>query len=137
MSHVCHDHLSRELEPKAHRSDERHATKVWEMGPVSLVRRGSPAERGSATVVMLAVIASILALTIAGLSLTSAVLASHRARASADLAALAAAGALARDERALTACGRPRRLPRSTTDGCSSALPSGRRRESPSPCRQG
>ena len=61
-------------------------------------------ERGSATVVMLGVIAVVLMLTISGLFLASAVLASHRARAAVDLAALAAAGALMRGEPAGTAC---------------------------------
>lgn len=66
--------------------------------------RRSPDERGSATVVMLGVIVSVLMLTISGLLLASAVLASHRARAAADLAALAAAGALMRGEASLAAC---------------------------------
>lgn len=44
--------------------------------------------------VMLGVIGAVLVLTISGLLLASAVLASHRARAAADLAALAAAGVL-------------------------------------------
>ena len=44
--------------------------------------------------VLLGVIAAVLVLTISGLLLASAVLASHRARAAADLAALAAAGVL-------------------------------------------
>jgi secretion/DNA translocation related TadE-like protein len=61
-------------------------------------------EGGSATVVMLAVIAAVLTLTVSGLSLSSAVLASHRARTAADLAALAAAGALLGGEPASTAC---------------------------------
>ena len=64
----------------------------------------SPEEGGSATVVMLGVIASVLMLTISGLLLASAVLASHRARAAADLAALAAAGVLLRGGPALAAC---------------------------------
>jgi secretion/DNA translocation related TadE-like protein len=68
------------------------------------IRGRRPDERGSATVVMLGVIASVLLLTISGLLLASAVLASHRARAAADLAALAAAGALIRGEPALAAC---------------------------------
>lgn len=68
------------------------------------IGRRSPGERGSATVVMLGVIASVLMLTISGLLLASAVLASHRSRAAADLAALAAAGALMRGESALAAC---------------------------------
>ncbi len=63
-----------------------------------------PRERGSATVVMLGVIASVLILTISGLLLASAVLASHRARAAADLGALVAAGVLLRGESAIAAC---------------------------------
>ena len=54
--------------------------------------------------VMLGVIAAVLALTVSGLLLASAVLASHRARAAADLAALAAAGVLLRGEPAGMAC---------------------------------
>lgn len=65
--------------------------------------RGSD-ERGSATVVMLAVIAVVLILTVSGLMLASAVLASHRARAASDLAALAGAGALIRGEPPVVAC---------------------------------
>lgn len=68
------------------------------------IGRRSPDERGSATVVMLGVIAAVLMLTISGLLLASAVLASHRARAAADLAALAAAGVLMRGEPAPAAC---------------------------------
>lgn len=44
--------------------------------------------------VMLGIIGAVLVLTISGLLLASAVLASHRARAAADLAALAAASVL-------------------------------------------
>lgn len=54
--------------------------------------------------VMLGVIAVVLTLTASGLLLASAVLASHRARAAADLAALAAAGVLIRGEPAAVAC---------------------------------
>lgn len=61
-------------------------------------------QRGSATVVMLGVIGSVLVLTISGLMLASAVLASHRARAAADLGALAAAGVLMRGGPAVAAC---------------------------------
>ena len=66
--------------------------------------RTLPDERGSVTVVMLAVIATVLVLTVSGLLLASAVLASHRARSAADLAALAAAGMLMRGEPATAAC---------------------------------
>jgi secretion/DNA translocation related TadE-like protein len=55
-------------------------------------------------VVILAVIAAVLVLTVSGLLLASTVLASHRARSAADLAALAAAGLLIRGEPALVAC---------------------------------
>ena len=61
-------------------------------------------ERGSATVVMVGVIASVFLLTISGLLLASAVLASHRARTAADLAALSAAGVLMRGEPVSAAC---------------------------------
>ena len=54
--------------------------------------------------VMVAVIASLLILTISGLLLASAVLASHRARAAADLAGLAAAGVLMRGGPGAAAC---------------------------------
>ena len=54
--------------------------------------------------IVLAVIATVLMLTVSGLLLASAVLASHQARAAADLAALAAAGALARGEPPVAAC---------------------------------
>lgn len=68
------------------------------------VGRRSPDQRGSATVVMVGVIGSVLVLTISGLMLASAVLASQRARAAADLGALAAAGALMRGAPATAAC---------------------------------
>ena len=67
-------------------------------------------ERGSATVVMLGVIATVLTLTVSGLWLASAALASHRARAAADLGALAAAGALIQGESASAACGSATRV---------------------------
>lgn len=53
---------------------------------------------------MLGVIGAVFLLTISGLVLASAVLASHRARAAADLAALAAAGVLMRGGATSTAC---------------------------------
>jgi len=68
------------------------------------IRRHLSDERGSATVVMLGVIAAVLMLTISGLFLASAVLASHRARAAADLAALASAGVLMRGESPVAVC---------------------------------
>lgn len=54
--------------------------------------------------VMLAVIAVVLMVTVSGLMLASAALASHRARAAADLGALAAAGVLVRGEASAAAC---------------------------------
>ncbi len=68
------------------------------------IRRRLRDQRGSATVVMLGVIALVLMLTITGLMLASAVLASHRARAAADLGALAAAGVLMRGGPVIAAC---------------------------------
>jgi len=55
-------------------------------------------------VVMLGVIAVVLMVTVSGLMLASAALASHRARAAADLGALAAAGVLIRGEPSVAAC---------------------------------
>lgn len=52
--------------------------------------RGS--ERGSATLVAVAMMAVLLAITLGGSVFSSAVIARHRAQAAADLAALAAAG---------------------------------------------
>lgn len=72
----------------------------WPLGP----QPGSSKARGSVTVVMVGVIASLLILTISGLLLASAVLASHRARAAADLAGLAAAGVLMRGGSGVAAC---------------------------------
>ena len=53
---------------------------------------------------MVGVIASLMILTISGLLLASAVLASHRARTAADLAGLAAAGLLMRGGPPAAAC---------------------------------
>jgi len=68
------------------------------------VGRYRPHDRGSTTLVMLGVIGAVFLLTISGLVLASAVLASHRARAAADLAALAAAGVLMRGGPGSAAC---------------------------------
>jgi secretion/DNA translocation related TadE-like protein len=59
---------------------------------------------------MLGVIASVLILTIFGLLLASAVLASHRARAAADLAALAGAAVLMQGGTEPAACGSAARV---------------------------
>jgi secretion/DNA translocation related TadE-like protein len=61
---------------------------------------------GSATVAAVGVIAVLLVLTGSGLTLSSAVLASHRARSAADLASLAGASALMRGEPTGAACAR-------------------------------
>jgi secretion/DNA translocation related TadE-like protein len=53
---------------------------------------------------MAAVISALLVLTVSGFFLASAVLASHRARTAADLAALAAAGVLMRGGPSAVAC---------------------------------
>jgi secretion/DNA translocation related TadE-like protein len=52
-------------------------------------------EGGSATLVAVAMMAVLLALTVAGVYVGSALIARHRAQAAADLSALAAAGHLA------------------------------------------
>ena len=61
---------------------------------------------GSATVAAVGVIAVLLLLTGSALTLSSAVLASHRARSAADLASLAGASALMRGEPPGAACAR-------------------------------
>jgi secretion/DNA translocation related TadE-like protein len=61
---------------------------------------------GSATVAVVGAIALLLVLTVAGLSLCSAVLASHRARSAVDLAALAGASALMSGDSPALACAR-------------------------------
>ncbi len=55
---------------------------------------------------VLAVVAVVLAMTVGALSVVSAVVASHRAQAAADLAALAAAAVFVRGEPSGVACGR-------------------------------
>ncbi|WP_081272303.1 Rv3654c family TadE-like protein [Mycobacteroides immunogenum] len=60
--------------------------------PLSLFRRWNPrADSGSATIVAVAMMAVLLALTAGGAAVGSAVVARHRAQAAADLAALAGA----------------------------------------------
>jgi secretion/DNA translocation related TadE-like protein len=51
-------------------------------------------DRGSATIVALAMMAALLAVTVGGFYIGSAVIARHRAQAAADLSALAAAARL-------------------------------------------
>jgi secretion/DNA translocation related TadE-like protein len=70
-------------------------------------RRSRPhGDGGSATVAAVGVIAVLVLLTGSGLTLSSAVLASHRARSAADLASLAGASALMRGEPTGAACAR-------------------------------
>ncbi|MDU0314123.1 histidine kinase [Phycicoccus sp. M110.8] len=69
---------------------------------------GSCRDRGSGTVLMVAVVALVFLLTVAGVAVASAVLAVHRARAAADLGALAGAVVLAQGESSSSACGAAR-----------------------------
>lgn len=69
-------------------------------------RHGRRADRGSMTVLALAVVAVVLTVTVAGLVLVVAVVASHRARLAADLGALAGASALQRGDGVTAACAR-------------------------------
>ena len=63
-------------------------------------------ECGSATVLSLAAVGALLVCLVGGLAVASAVHAGHRARAGADLAALAAAAALAQGTAGGAACAR-------------------------------
>lgn len=74
--------------------------------------RRDPRERGSATVLAVAVITALLLLTAAGLVLAGAVTASHHARLAADLAALAGASRLQAAVSADAACAEARRVAR-------------------------
>lgn len=74
-------------------------------GRLVRARGGSPTDRGSGTVLMVAVVAALFLLTVAGVAVASAVLAVHRARAAADLAALSGAVALAQGQPGPSACG--------------------------------
>ena len=55
---------------------------------------GPASDRGAATVLVIGLVAVLLAMTVGGVVLASAVVASHRARLAADLAALAGAARL-------------------------------------------
>lgn len=66
------------------------------------------AERGSATVLAVAGVGALLLCLVGGLVVTGAVRAGHRAKAAADLAALAAASALQQGAPAGSACSRGR-----------------------------
>ena len=65
---------------------------------------------GSGTVLVVGVVGALLALTVGGLWVVSAVVASHRAQSAADLAALAAAAVLVRGESSALACERGRAI---------------------------
>lgn len=56
----------------------------------------SGSERGSATVIAVTMLAVIVSITLGAMAFGGAIVARHRAQAAADLAALAAAGGLAR-----------------------------------------
>jgi secretion/DNA translocation related TadE-like protein len=61
-------------------------------------------DRGSATVLVVAAVALVVVVLVGGLALGSAVVATHRARAAADLAALAAAQAVQQGMAPTAAC---------------------------------
>jgi secretion/DNA translocation related TadE-like protein len=67
---------------------------------------GRRRDGGSATVVVLAAVSVLLAMTTGALSVVSAVVAAHRAQSAADLAALATAAAFVAGEPSSAACGR-------------------------------
>lgn len=86
--------------------------------------RGDCVERGSGTVLVIGVVVAVLVLTTGGLLIGGAVVASHRARLAADLAALAGA-ALLRDsalpDRACAGAGRVAALNDAHLVSCSAA----------------
>jgi len=91
----------------------RRGDRLRELGSAAPGRRGARTrpqgcrcDGGSATVGVVGAIALLLVLTVAGLSLGSAVLASHRARSAVDLAALAGASALMSGDSLALACAR-------------------------------
>ena len=79
--------------------------------------RNERAERGSGTIAAVGAAGVILICLTGGLALASAVHASHRARAVADLAALAAASALQRGAQPAAACGQAHQVARSNDAG--------------------
>ncbi|MEP6630778.1 MAG: Rv3654c family TadE-like protein [Lapillicoccus sp.] len=66
--------------------------------------KGGRRDRGSGTLLVVGAVGVVLALVVGALGVVSAVVASHRAQSAADLAALAAAGALVRGEAPGAAC---------------------------------
>jgi len=92
--------------------------------PGSGVGRPLP-ERGSATVLMLAAVGVLLLVGVGGLAVSSAVAAMHRARAAADLGALAAAGALARGLPGQEACAAGLRVVRANAASAQACRPAG------------
>lgn len=81
------------------------------------VERVERAERGSGTIAAVGAAGVVLICLTGGLALASAVHASHRARAVADLAALAAASALQRGVTPAAACGQALQVARSNDAG--------------------
>lgn len=79
--------------------------------------RGERGERGSGTIAAVGAAGVILICLTGGLALASAVHASHRARAVADLAALAAASALQRGAPPTAACAQALQVARSNDAG--------------------
>jgi secretion/DNA translocation related TadE-like protein len=75
---------------------------AWVSGGTPRVRRHR--DCGSGTVAVLGAVSVLAAMTVGALFVVSAVVASHRAQAAADLAALAAAAALVRGDPAPTVC---------------------------------
>lgn len=78
--------------------------------PVRPVQPDGTGERGSATVMVVAAVGVLALVLVAGLALGSAVVATHRARAAADLAALAVAQAVEQGVEPATACASGARL---------------------------
>ena len=77
---------------------------AWRGERAARGERGGRGERGSATVLVMAALGVVVVLSVAGLALGSAVVATHKARAAADLAALAAAQALQQGVAPSAAC---------------------------------
>lgn len=81
------------------------------------MRQGERGERGSGTIAAAGAAGLVLICLTGGLALASAVHASHRARAVADLAALAAASALQHGAHPAAACGQALQVARSNDAG--------------------
>jgi secretion/DNA translocation related TadE-like protein len=101
---TCERAWDRARERGGHRAGDRAGDQARDQPP-DRDGRGQR-DRGSATVVVLAAVAVVLAMTVGALSVVSAVVAAHRAQAAADLAALATAAVFVRGEPSGVACGR-------------------------------